>query len=176
MAAEKQQPVFNLDLDDEDEEYDQHEDEGDYEQTNGVDGNGTYDDPQHEPSSENAPGYGDDYDPASSPDYEGQDDPGPSRKRPRPAETNGHDTDAQQPSASSSFVPRARPAQPAQPVMPIQQPTFDPSIPIMPSIFGISPRNEFTKTIGEFIMANSRGRENVEVSCSLIQSGQEHRH
>lgn len=37
-------------------------------------------------------------------------------------------------------------------------------MPIIPSIFGIPPRNEFTKTIGEFIMNNARGRENVEVS------------
>lgn len=36
-------------------------------------------------------------------------------------------------------------------------------MPIIPSIFGIPPRNEFTKTIGEFIMNNARGRENVEV-------------
>jgi polynucleotide 5'-triphosphatase len=34
---------------------------------------------------------------------------------------------------------------------------------IMPSIFGISPRNEFTKMVGEFIMANARGKQNIEV-------------
>lgn len=37
----------------------------------------------------------------------------------------------------------------------------------MPSIFGIAPRNEFTKTIGEFIMANCRGRENIEIEIKL---------
>ena len=35
---------------------------------------------------------------------------------------------------------------------------------IIPSMFGISPRNEFTKTIGEFIMNNARGQVHVEVS------------
>jgi polynucleotide 5'-triphosphatase len=35
--------------------------------------------------------------------------------------------------------------------------------PIIPSVFGISPRNEFTKTVGEFIMAHCRGQDNVEV-------------
>ncbi|EIW68593.1 hypothetical protein TREMEDRAFT_31680 [Tremella mesenterica DSM 1558] len=38
---------------------------------------------------------------------------------------------------------------------------------IIPSIFGISPRNEFTKMIGEFILSNSKGRENVEVEIKL---------
>jgi len=38
---------------------------------------------------------------------------------------------------------------------------------IQPSIFGIAPRNEFTKTIGEFIMSNCRGVENVEIEVKL---------
>jgi hypothetical protein len=44
------------------------------------------------------------------------------------------------------------------------------NMPIIPSIFGIPPRNEFTKTIGEFIMNNARGRENVEVSPAWLVS------
>jgi polynucleotide 5'-triphosphatase len=39
---------------------------------------------------------------------------------------------------------------------------------IMPSVFGIAPRNEFTKIIGEFIMAYARGRENVEVNREVF--------
>jgi len=41
------------------------------------------------------------------------------------------------------------------------------SVPIMPSIFGITPRNEFTKTIGDFIMQMSRGRDNIEVGYTF---------
>jgi len=42
-------------------------------------------------------------------------------------------------------------------------------IPIAPSIFGISPRNEFTKVVGEFIMTNCRGLDNVEVCLNSIE-------
>ena len=35
----------------------------------------------------------------------------------------------------------------------------------IPQFFGIAPRNEFTKAIGEFILSLAKGRENVEVSC-----------
>jgi hypothetical protein len=35
--------------------------------------------------------------------------------------------------------------------------------PIAPSIFGIAPRNPFTRTVGEWIMNQCRGRDNVEV-------------
>jgi hypothetical protein len=38
---------------------------------------------------------------------------------------------------------------------------------IQPSIFGIAPRNEFTKVVGEFIMHNSRELENVEIEIKL---------
>ena len=76
-------------------------------------------------------------------------DAGPSRKRPR-SETNGNGNGH----AQSSYVPRQRP-RPPQNLM---------ETPIMPSIFGIAPRNEFTKKIGEFIMECSRDKQNVEVS------------
>ena len=38
-----------------------------------------------------------------------------------------------------------------------------------PSIFGVSPRNEFTTTIGEWIMTMTEGRDNVEVSRFYLQ-------
>lgn len=38
---------------------------------------------------------------------------------------------------------------------------------IAPSMFGMSARNEFTKTIGEFIMANAFGKEHVEVGSVI---------
>jgi hypothetical protein len=34
----------------------------------------------------------------------------------------------------------------------------------IPQFFGIAPRNEFTKAVGEFILSLAKGRENVEVS------------
>ncbi|TXT15909.1 hypothetical protein VHUM_00412 [Vanrija humicola] len=68
---------------------------------------------------------------------------GPSRKRRR--EENGA---APPPPPAQAYTPRA----PA---------------PVPPSIFGIAPRNEFTKVVGEFIMANCRGREDVEVEIKL---------
>ena len=78
--------------------------------------------------------------------YEAEQQAGPSRKRPR-TEHEGWSSNTHQ----RSYQPgRAR------------------EIPIIPSIFGISPRNEFTKTVGEFIMAHCRGQENVEVSLSQL--------
>ena len=132
------------------------------------------------------PGYEEPYDPSAA--------AGPSRKRARTDEfANGNGngssnggSDSFQPK-SSSFVPRSRPPDPppAQaedygaheqddsaagagyepPGGVVQGEGHD--VPIAPSIFGIAPRNEFTKTIGEFIMANARGRENVEVEIKL---------
>lgn len=67
---------------------------------------------------------------------------GPSRKRPRTEEEahpNGNRHQTYQPRGSQNIL-------------------------IIPSIFGISPRNEFTKTVGEFIMANCIGQDHVEVS------------
>ena len=40
-------------------------------------------------------------------------------------------------------------------------------IPILPSIFGIAPRNEFTRIVGDFILNNARGLDNVEVGLHL---------
>ena len=71
---------------------------------------------------------------------------GPSRKRPRTEHEDRSSNTHQR-----SYQPeRAR------------------DIPIIPSIFGISPRNEFTKTVGEFIMAHCRGQENVEVGLASL--------
>ena len=64
---------------------------------------------------------------------------GPSRKRPRTED-------------GARSNPSRRP------------PGHSANMPIIPSIFGISPRNEFTKTVGEFVMAHCRGQEHVEVS------------
>lgn len=64
---------------------------------------------------------------------------GPSRKRPRTedgARSNGARQHTHQPRRSE----------------------------IIPSIFGISPRDEFTKTVGEFVMAHCRGQDHVEAS------------
>lgn len=47
-------------------------------------------------------------------------------------------------------------------------------IPIIPSIFGISPRNEFTRTVGEFILFNARDHQNVEVSRRLKNATEAH--
>lgn len=52
-----------------------------------------------------------------------------------------------------------------QPAPPPPQIGYD--TPIAPSIFGIAPRNEFTKTIGEFIMAHCRGVPDVEIEIKL---------
>lgn len=76
---------------------------------------------------------------------------GPSRKRRRDENGGGapaehHHQQAQQ--QAQAYSPR-------------------PPAAIPPSIFGIAPRNEFTKVVGEFIMANCRGRENVEVEIKL---------
>lgn len=40
-------------------------------------------------------------------------------------------------------------------------------MPIVPTIFGLAPRNEFTKTVGNFIMANATGQEHVEIEIKL---------
>ncbi|CAK9784864.1 mRNA triphosphatase CET1 [Cutaneotrichosporon oleaginosum] len=39
--------------------------------------------------------------------------------------------------------------------------------PIVPSIFGVTARNEFTEHVGNFIMANCRGRRDVEIEIKL---------
>lgn len=87
-------------------------------------------------------------------------DAGPSRKRRREDESNGeyadYGHDEQQPLSSAHHHPRQQQHQ--------QHPS---SVPIQPSIFGIAPRNEFTKTIGEFLMAHCRGVDNVEVEIKL---------
>lgn len=66
-------------------------------------------------------------------------------------------------SASAAAGGSGRSAQRAPPPpAPIEYDT-----PIAPSIFGIAPRNEFTKTVGEFIMANCRGVQDVEIEIKL---------
>ncbi|KAK4685012.1 polynucleotide 5'-triphosphatase, partial [Tremellales sp. Uapishka_1] len=40
-------------------------------------------------------------------------------------------------------------------------------VPIPPSFFGIAPRNEFTRVVGEFIMEYGRARQNVEIEMKL---------
>lgn len=86
----------------------------------------------------------------SEPDYDESYDSGPSKKR-RRDEDNG-----ERPSASS--------ASSRQPP-PVAHVNLDSAI--QPSIFGIAPRNEITKTIGEFIMGSCRGVENVEIEIKL---------
>ncbi|KAL1408481.1 mRNA-capping enzyme subunit beta [Vanrija albida] len=78
------------------------------------------------------------------------DEAGPSRKRRRGGDGDGEDGGAPngEPEPRASYTPRGPAA-------------------IAPSIFGIAPRNEFTKVVGEFIMAHCRGRENVEVEIKL---------
>lgn len=87
-----------------------------------------------------------------------------SKKRPRTSDTpptNGHgeaSSNGHGQGTSSSYVPRQRVAEPE-----VVQHYDQGPVPIPPSIFGIPPRNEFTKTVGEFLLAYARGRENVEV-------------
>ncbi|ORX33526.1 CYTH-like domain-containing protein [Kockovaella imperatae] len=76
--------------------------------------------------------------------YDEVDQAGPSRKRQR-GESNGH-----------PHHPSHRPS---------QRNLSD--MPIIPSIFGIAPRNEFTKKVGEWIMECTRGREHVEIEIKL---------
>ena len=90
-------------------------------------------------------------------------DAGPSKKRPRSTNDDHH----------TSYQPRARHVEP-----PPSSPAFQDlgSQAIIPSIFGVGPRNEFTRTIGEFILSNARGREHVEVEIKLgrITSAADH--
>ena len=72
---------------------------------------------------------------------------GPSRKRPRMDGTEAVGAQQRQPST------RAR-NQAAQP--------------IIPSLFGIAPRNDLTKKVGEFIMRHARGLDQVEVRLPHI--------
>jgi hypothetical protein len=92
---------------------------------------------------------------------------GPSRKRPRVGNDeehtghshnghggghdNGHGHGHGQ-SHSSRSRPSGPPARRRQ------------DVGIVPSFFGLSARNEFTKSIGEFILNAAHGKENVEVS------------
>lgn len=93
-------------------------------------------------------------------------DAGPSRKRRRDDydgdSGNGNGQGRQsQPQARSN--PHSSSSSRALP--PVEQVTMDTAI--APSIFGIAPRNEFTKTIGEFIMGKCRGVENIEIEIKL---------
>lgn len=106
---------------------------------------------------------------------EGSAESGPSRKRARAEDGSDGQLDAG--AGAGAYRPREaaaggaayQPRQRAPP--PQQQRQLDiMTMHIVPSIFGISPRNEFTKTVGEFIMANCRGRENIEVSSSSYYS------
>lgn len=88
-------------------------------------------------------------------------DAGPSRKRRREDDYDGQSHHSNGRSQSQSLSSSSR--RPAPP--PVERITME--TPIQPSIFGIAPRNEFTKTIGEFIMAHCRGVENVEIEIKL---------
>jgi polynucleotide 5'-triphosphatase len=81
---------------------------------------------------------------------------GPSRKRPREEDhsENGHGQGRGHPPPSNPPLPGG----------PHHGGGIRPDMPIIPSIFGIAPRNPFTRTVGEFIMNHARGRDNVEVS------------
>jgi hypothetical protein len=46
-----------------------------------------------------------------------------------------------------------------------RRPREDTQVYIVPSLFGIDARNDFTRTIGDFILNTSRGHENVEVGA-----------
>ena len=81
--------------------------------------------------------------------FDAENHAGPSRKRTRNNQEHEH--------VHSNGNSRKRQTYPSRRVE-------DVTIPIIPSIFGISPRNEFTKTIGEFIMSNCSGRDNIEVN------------
>ncbi|ORY23816.1 CYTH-like domain-containing protein [Naematelia encephala] len=91
---------------------------------------------------------------------------GPSRKRPRPIEgepsyQNGH-ASSSRPSSGSSFQPRQR-QQLAQPPRPLRIADMQ----IIPSFFGLAPRNEFTKRVGDFLMEYCRGQQNIEIEMKL---------
>lgn len=76
---------------------------------------------------------------------------GPSRKRPRAEE------EAPKQNQNASFQPR--------------RPRHEPQLQvIMPSMFGVAPRNDFTRTVGEFIMANCMGRDHIEVCRVSLNS------
>ncbi|RSH90096.1 mRNA-capping enzyme subunit beta [Saitozyma podzolica] len=99
---------------------------------------------------------------------------GPSRKRPREEDhsENGHGQGRGHPPPSNPPLPGG----------PHHGGGIRPDMPIIPSIFGIAPRNPFTRTVGEFIMNHARGRENVEIEIKLgvlmsmpDPSGQSHR-
>jgi hypothetical protein len=81
---------------------------------------------------------------------------GPSRKRPREEDHNGN--------GHGEGRGHPPPSNPSRQGGSHHGGGIRQDIPIIPSIFGIAPRNPFTRTVGEFIMNHTRGRENVEVS------------
>lgn len=46
-------------------------------------------------------------------------------------------------------------------------PPIDANTPIAPSIFGIAPRNELTRVVGDFLLQHCRGVDNVEIEIKL---------
>ena len=77
-----------------------------------------------------------------------EDEAGPSRKRPR-SEINGHAHEHQSTNGGERHH-------------------YQQEVGVPPSIFGVSPRNEFTTTIGEWILTMAEGRNNLEVSRSYL--------
>lgn len=88
---------------------------------------------------------------------------GPSKKRRREEhtpETDGRHAEPTPPpgSGSHSRGDRAAP-EPAPPAAPRSG--------ISPSIFGIAPRNEVTRVVGDFIMRFGKGKPNLEIEVKL---------
>lgn len=91
----------------------------------------------------------------------------PSRKRRREGSSGSRE-------ASESSEPPARAAAHSTPPPASAQPPSSAPAPaapaaggISPSIFGIAPRNEVTRLVGEFILQFGRGRDNLEIEIKL---------